>query len=104
MCVGIAQAAGNLALAVTVGAAVGFEHQSQQRLTCPRTNTLVAVGEELQAVAIEQGSGQSSIHIDGKNRITTAISRKSRVQMHFRIHSAVVPRGFEVINGNPHRD
>jgi putative Mg2+ transporter-C (MgtC) family protein len=44
MAVGIAQAAANLAVAVTVGAAIGFERQWRQRLAGLRTNTLVALG------------------------------------------------------------
>jgi putative Mg2+ transporter-C (MgtC) family protein len=45
MSVGIAQAAVNLAVAVTVGAAIGFERQWRQRLAGLRTNTLVALGK-----------------------------------------------------------
>jgi putative Mg2+ transporter-C (MgtC) family protein len=44
MAMGIAQAAANLAVAVTVGAAIGFERQWRQRLAGLRTNTLVALG------------------------------------------------------------
>jgi uncharacterized membrane protein YhiD involved in acid resistance len=38
------QAATNLGVAVTLGAAIGFERQWRQRLAGLRTNTLVALG------------------------------------------------------------
>jgi len=41
---GIQQAAANLAVAVALGAAIGFERQWRQRLAGLRTNTLVALG------------------------------------------------------------
>jgi putative Mg2+ transporter-C (MgtC) family protein len=44
MAMGIVQAAANLAVAVTVGAAIGIERQWRQRLAGLRTNTLVALG------------------------------------------------------------
>jgi putative Mg2+ transporter-C (MgtC) family protein len=44
MAIGIAQAAVNLSVAVTLGAVIGFERQWRQRLAGLRTNTLVALG------------------------------------------------------------
>jgi putative Mg2+ transporter-C (MgtC) family protein len=44
MTIGIAQAAVNLGVALTLGAVIGFERQWRQRLAGLRTNTLVALG------------------------------------------------------------
>jgi putative Mg2+ transporter-C (MgtC) family protein len=44
MAIGIAQAAVNLGVAVTLGGVIGFERQWRQRLAGLRTNTLVALG------------------------------------------------------------
>ena len=44
MTIGIAQAAVNLGVALTLGAVIGFERQWRQRLAGLRSNTLVALG------------------------------------------------------------
>jgi len=55
MSIGVAQAAVNLVVAVTVGAAIEFGRQWRNRLAGLRTNTLVALGEN--AMLLPQSSG-----------------------------------------------
>ena len=50
----------------------------------------IVIAIEMVVAEIEHGREQSNIDIDVKNRITTAISPKRGMQMHFMIQSVVM--------------